>query len=113
MEEYNPLNEETLRIIREVDENPTLNQRFLSRRLNISLGKTNYLIKELAKKGIIEIVNFSTQPGKAKKLKYILTKKGIEHKMDLTHHFLQKKEMEYKKLKEEYDRYVLSRTIEK
>ncbi len=106
MDERDVLKEETLNLIREVDENSSLNQRLLSQRLNISLGKTNYLIKELAKKGIIEIVNFSTKPGKAKKLKYILTRKGLDHKIKLTFHFLQQKEREYKRLKEEYERYV-------
>ena len=109
MNEHNPIKEETLHIIREVHENPSLNQRLLSKRLNISLGKTNYLLKELAKKGIIEIVNFSTNPGKAKKLHYILTRKGVEEKISLTSHFLRKKEKEYKRLKKEYERYALSR----
>ncbi len=112
MDEHNLLKEETLHLMREVDENPSLNQRLLSQRLNISLGKTNYLLKELAKKGIIEIVNFSTNPGKAKKLKYILTKKGLEKKISLTFHFLKKKEKEFKKLKDEYEKYALSGKIE-
>lgn len=110
MQEHEIIHEENLHLIREVDQNPTANQRLLSQRLNISLGKTNYLLKELAKKGIIEIVNFSTNPGKAKKLKYILTKKGIETKMKLTGYFLEMKEREYKSLKEEYEKYVSTTT---
>ncbi len=93
--------------MREVDQNPTVNQRLLSKRLNMSLGKTNYLLKELARKGIIEIVNFSTKPSKAKKIKYILTRRGLEEKIKLTSHFLNKKEREYKRLKEEYEKYSL------
>ena len=106
MNEHDRFQEEALEVIREVHGNPALNQRLLSQRLNISLGKTNYLIKELAKKGILEIVNFSTKPSKAKKLNYILTRKGIEEKVRLTSHFLRKKEKEYKRLKEEYERYI-------
>jgi len=109
MNEHDSLKEETLHIIREVDNNPALNQRLLSQRLNISLGKTNYLMKELVKKGVIEIVNFSTKPGKANKLKYIITKKGIEHKIVLTSHFLRMKEKEYNRLKQEYEMYVSNR----
>ena len=112
MNEHDSLKEETLHVIREVDENPSLNQRLLSKRLNISLGKTNYLLKELAKKGMIEIVNFSTNPGKAKKLKYILTPKGLQNKISLTQHFLKVKENEYTKLKEEYEKYLLTKDIE-
>ena len=99
-------NEETLHIIREVEENPSLNQRILSEKLNISLGKTNYMLKELAKKGLVKIVNFSKNPGKARKVKYLLTHKGIQQKMNLTYHFLKVKEKEYKRLKEEYEKYV-------
>jgi len=108
MNEHDFIKEEALHIMREVDENPTVNQRLLSKRLNMSLGKTNYLLKELAKKGIIEIVNFSTKPSKAKKLNYILTRKGIEEKIRFTSHFLRKKEREYRRLKEEYEKYVSS-----
>ncbi len=98
--------EETLHLIREVEENPALNQRLLSQRLNISLGKTNYLLKELVKKGIIKVINFSTNPEKARKLKYMLTQKGLEEKVSLTHHFLRAKEKEYIRLKEEYEKYT-------
>ena len=96
--------EDSLRLIREVRENPSLNQRLLSQRLNISLGKTNYLLRKLVQKGVIKIVNFSKKPDKAKKLQYILTQKGLEEQMALTVHFLKAKEKEYKRLKEDYER---------
>jgi EPS-associated MarR family transcriptional regulator len=106
MNEHSPFNEETLHIIREVDENPSLNQRILSKRLNISLGKTNYLLKELAKKGFIKIVNFSKNPKKGRTVRYILTKKGLEERINLTYHFLQVKEREFERLKEQYNKYT-------
>lgn len=98
--------EETLQLIKEIDSNSSLNQRLLSQKLNISLGKTNYLLKELIKKGIVKIKSFSKNPKKAKKLKYILTPKGIEQKMKLTYYFLQVKEKEYNRLKKEYESYI-------
>lgn len=98
--------EQTLNLIREVDVNPDINQRALSLRLNVSLGKTNYLLRELAKKGMIKISNFSKNSKKAKKIRYILTGKGLQQKMKLTYQFLQVKESEYKRLKGEYDKYV-------
>lgn len=101
--------EQTLNLIREVDGNPGANQRVLSQKLNVSLGKTNYLLQELAKKGMIKISNFSKNPKKAKKIRYILTSKGLQQKMKLTYQFLQVKEAEYKRLKGEYDRYVNGR----
>lgn len=103
MNEHDLLREETLQLMREVDQDPSLSQRLISQKLNISLGKTNYLIKELAKKGIIKIVDFSRNPDKTGKLKYMLTQKGLEEKANLTYHFLKAREKEYKRLKEEYE----------
>lgn len=102
----NVLKEDALSLIKEVETNPVINQRILSRKLNVSLGKTNYLLKELAKKGLIKINSFSKNPKKARKIRYILTQKGLEQKIKLTHQFLQVKEAEYKRLKEEYERYT-------
>ena len=102
--------EDTLRLISEVSENPSLNQRLLSGRLNISLGKTNYLLRKLIQKGIIKIVSFSKKPGKAKKIQYILTQKGLEEQMTLTVHFLKAKEKEYKRLKDDYERQTNNRS---
>lgn len=103
MNEHSHLKEETLFLMREIGDDPSVNQRLLAKRLNISLGKTNYLIKELAKKGAIKIASFSKNPDKTKKLRYVLTHKGIEDKIELTFHFLKAKEKDYKRLKEEYE----------
>ena len=105
MSEHNIFKEETLQIIREVEGNPSVNQRILSRKLNVSLGKINYLIRELIMKGAIKIAGFSTNPEKGKRLRYILTQKGMEEKVSLTFHFLKAKEREYRELKEEYEKY--------
>lgn len=104
MNEHNVFKEETLHLIREVEDNPALNQRLLSQRLNISLGKTNYLLKEAVKKGFVKVVGFSTKPEKAKKVKYMLTQRGFNRMIELTHHFLKAKEKEYKRLREEYEK---------
>ncbi|MBU1922625.1 winged helix-turn-helix transcriptional regulator, partial [Patescibacteria group bacterium] len=42
--------EEILHIIRHLEDDPAATQRAISSRLDISLGKTNYLLKELIKK---------------------------------------------------------------
>ena len=95
--------EETLSVIKEIEANPATTQRAVSKKLGISLGKTNYLLKELIKKGIVKGESFSTNPGKLKKVSYLLTSKGLEEKMRLTYHFLKIKEAEYKYLKEEWN----------
>ena len=54
-------------------------------------------------KGLIKIKNFSQNDNKFKKVRYILTRKGLEKKLRLTHYFLKKKEKEYMALKGEFD----------
>lgn len=77
-------------------------QRDLSNRLNISLGKTNYLLRELTKVGFLEIRNLAFRNNRARKLKYFLTKKGLQEKIRLTYYFLKEKEAEYNHIKEEW-----------
>lgn len=103
MNEHELVKEETLEIIKELDGDPTANQRALSLKLKISLGKINYLIKELVKKGFIKVENFSKNPAKAQKLYYVLTPAGIKLRVELTHKFLKKKQDEYNKLKKEWE----------
>jgi EPS-associated MarR family transcriptional regulator len=95
--------EEILHIIRHLEQYPAASQRILSNRLNISLGKTNYLLKELIKKGFIKAQNFSHGSGKIRKINYILTKEGLEEKLHLTYYFLKTKEQEYRIMKKEWE----------
>jgi len=104
-----PPKEEILSIIKEIETNPTATQRTISESLGVSLGKTNYLLQELIKKGFIKVRNFSQNPGKLQKIHYILTKKGIEEKTRLMYLFLKKKEVEYNRLKEEWDKIAVDR----
>lgn len=97
-----PPKEEILSIIKEIESNPAATQRALSEKLGISLGKINYLLNELIKKGFIKIKNFSKNPGKLQKIHYILTKEGFEQKINLTYHFLKKRETEYNNIKKEW-----------
>lgn len=97
-------NEEAFRLISELHNSPNLTQRELSKNLNISLGKTNYLMQQLIKKGIVKMKNFSSNPGKLGKVKYILTGKGVKEKLNLTYYFLKRKEKEYLALKKEVEK---------
>jgi EPS-associated MarR family transcriptional regulator len=98
-----PPKEETLFIIKELEAKPNITQRDLSSRLNISLGKTNYLLRELVLKGFIKVKNFTDNPRKLRKIHYLLTEKGVEEKFHLLQHFLKRKEVEYNKLKQEME----------
>lgn len=98
-----PKKEETLFIFKELEASPNATQRDLSSHLHISLGKTNYLLRELIIRGFIKAKNFSNNPEKLKKIHYLLTEKGFEEKFRLLEHFLQIKEVEYNKLKQEME----------
>lgn len=95
--------EEILAIIKEIETDPAVTQRTVSKKLGISLGKTNYLLRELIKKDVIKTRNFLHNPGKLKKIGYILTNKGFQEKVRLTYHFLKKKEAEYNLLKQAWE----------
>lgn len=95
--------EKTLHVLQEIEQNPKVTQRALAQKLEISLGKSNFLIRALIAKGIIEIKNFKNSKNKLAYM-YLLTPQGIKVKIELTHKFLTSKIHEYEKLKEEIDR---------
>jgi len=101
--------EETLNIFKELETNPSATQRDLSNRLNFSLGKTNYILRELILRGFIKSRNFTGNPGKLRKIQYLLTEKGLREKFRLIKHFLKVKEDEYSQLKKEMDLLLSSR----
>jgi len=108
MSEQPQLKEENLIIIKEIEAQPAVTQRELSVKLAISLGKINYLLKELIKKGLVEVKNFSDNPGKLNKIHYYLTKEGLEYKIRATGHFLKAKEAEYNQIKQEWEQMVFN-----
>jgi EPS-associated MarR family transcriptional regulator len=95
------IKEDLFKILRVLSNKEDLTQRELSRHLDCSLGKTNYLIKILIQKGFIEIGNFTKGDQKLKKFKYILTSKGFEHKLKLAYYYLKIKEREFLALQKE------------
>ncbi len=95
------LKEDFLNILRVLSSKDDFTQRELSNHLDFSLGKTNYILKILIQKGFIEIRNFYKGDQKLNKFKYILTKKGFEHKLRLAYYYLKIKENEYLQLKQE------------
>jgi len=95
--------EKTLHILQEIEHNPKVTQRDLAQKLEISLGKINFLIRSLIDKGVIEIENFKNSKNKLAYM-YLLTPHGIKIKIQLTHKFFAWKTQEYEKLKEEIER---------
>ena len=95
--------EDSYTILSELHKFPTVTQRELSSKLDMSLGKTNYILRQLITKGLIKMKHFSDNPDKLKKIRYILTGEGMEEKIKLTYHFLKRKEAEYKSFKTEWE----------
>ena len=88
---------EVLRIIQKKQET---SQRELAEKVGFSLGKLNYCIKSLQKKGFVKIKNFKRNPKKINYL-YVLTPRGIAEKTKLTLNFMKRKIREYDELKKE------------
>ena len=61
-----------LKTLLEIKQNPSLSQRSLSRKLNISLGLTNAIIKNLIHRGLIK-----AKKDTGRKLLYIITPEGM------------------------------------
>ncbi|MAT50409.1 MAG: MarR family EPS-associated transcriptional regulator [Porticoccaceae bacterium] len=96
-----PLNEEThYRILKLLQEQPDTTQRELARELGISLGKVNYCMQALIKKGLVKAGNFRRNPRKSR-YAYFLTPKGIEEKTRVALCLLKQKAQEYESLKRE------------
>lgn len=89
-----------LDILRQIDKNPKTNQRSLAKELGLSLGKLNYCLKELNRKRLIKMANFSKNKKKLSYI-YLLTPKGILRKTELTYLFLKRKSAEYEELQRE------------
>ena len=74
----------TLKILEELDTKTSPSQRYLSKKLNISLGLVNSFLKRLTQKGYFKITTIPRN-----RLKYILTPKGALEKTRLTYSYIQ------------------------
>jgi EPS-associated MarR family transcriptional regulator len=90
------------RLLKLVESNPNLTQREMAAEMGLSLGKFNYCLKELVKKGIVKIDRFTSSDNKAAYM-YILTPHGIEQKAKITARFLKRKMKEYEEIKHEIE----------
>jgi len=66
-------------LLKILSQESTLTQRGMAKKMGISLGKVNYYLSGLAKKGLIKIIRLKN--GKKKRLyTYIITQKGMEER---------------------------------
>ena len=92
--------DEEFNLLRLLGKKPDKSQRKIAQELGFSLGKLNYCMKALKKKGLIKIGNFRKNDNKLYYL-YLLTPKGIKKKAQMTINYLKKKSKEYEELKKE------------
>ena len=83
-----------------------LTQREIAEKMGMSLGKVNYCVSELTKKGLIKIKSFRDSRNKIR-YAYLLTPRGVEEKARLTLSFLRRKIVEYEKMRGEIDELAL------
>ena len=95
--------EDYFKVLRKIQQKPSSSQRELANDLGFSLGKLNYCLKALRKKGLIKINNFKKNPNKVNYI-YVITPKGIAEKTKLTINFMKRTMAEYDQLKKELDK---------
>lgn len=87
-------------LLKTLENNPSLSQRDLAKRLGISLGKVNFCLNALIEKGCLKVNNFRNSENKLA-YTYFLTPRGVEEKARMTILFLKCKMQEYEQLRAE------------
>lgn len=82
----NTLNEDIrdLDILEQIEENPDITQASLADQMGVAVGTVNFLIKRLIEKGYVKV-----KRAQRKKLRYIITPKGISHRARLTVNYVE------------------------
>lgn len=96
------MDESQFKTLRELSKDGTLSQRDLSRKMGLSLGRVNYLVNSLLKKGYLKARRFKNSRNKIGYM-YIITPKGLSMKMTQTYNFLQRKTEEFEMLRREIE----------
>jgi DNA-binding MarR family transcriptional regulator len=96
------VNQNELKVIKEISRKSSLTQRELSEKTKLSLGAVNVILKRLVKRGIIKTRNLNP-----KKIDYILTPKGISEKTKKSYNYILKTINLVKLVREEIARIVL------
>jgi len=90
------------RILRLLQDNPEMSQRDLAKAVGVSTGGIHYVLNALLEKGLLKLGNFTAAEDK-RRYAYVLTRRGVAAKADLTKRFLVRKMEEYELLKAEID----------
>lgn len=101
--EHMKKSKDELDVLRKIAKDREYSQRTMAKDLGFSLGKLNYCLNALKKKGLVKIVNFKNNPKKTNYL-YIITPRGIKEKANLTVKFMERIMKEYDELKKDLKR---------
>ena len=96
-------NQDQFDVLRKIQKKPEASQRELAYELGFSLGKLNYCLKALKKKGFVKLKNLQKKKNKINYFQYVVTPKGITEKIKLTISFMKRKMAEYDELKKELE----------
>lgn len=92
--------EESFKLLHVLETDSNITQRELSKRIDLSLGKINFLLSSLIKSGYLKVKRFKNSKQKRAYL-YVLTPKGMKQKTIMAQDFLHRKIEEYNRLKKE------------
>lgn len=98
------------KVIKEIQKDPTQTQRSLAKKLDVSLGKLNYVLTGLMEKGLIKARKLKNNPGSIK-WEYNLTPKGIKEKIKIARNYLMIRIKDFDELQRDIDE--LKRDINK
>ena len=90
------------KVLKEIESNPSHTQRSLAEKLNVSLGKINFILSGLVEKGIVKAKKLKNNPDKIR-WQYILTPEGIKEKVRITSEYINRRTEEYEQLKKELE----------
>ena len=70
-------NKDNFNVLRKIQNKPNATQRELAEELCFSLGKLNYCLRALKKKGLLKIENFKKNPNKLKLFLHTYSKRNF------------------------------------
>lgn len=91
---------EDLELLRHLAKKQDVSQRELAKMMGVSLGKINFILNALIKKGAVKVQNFKNNKNKLA-YTYYLTPAGINEKAVLTIKFFKRKLNDYDIIKKE------------
>jgi MarR family transcriptional regulator, temperature-dependent positive regulator of motility len=91
------------RILKAVEEEPEITQRALAEKLGVSVGKINYCLRALIRKGFLKARNFKNSSRKRQYM-YKLTPRGVRERTRVTIAYLRSKSTEFDEIRAEIDR---------